>query len=105
MVRSLFIIGIGGFITEAARFLISRYFRLNFTSVFTWGTFFVNIFGCLLIGIIYGFSERGDIVSSEFRLLLIVAICRGFTTFSTLSYNAFILLLREKEWMHILHFI
>ena len=98
MVKSLFIIGIGGFIGTTARFLISRYFQFNFTSVFPWGTFIVNILGCLLIGIIYGFSERGVILSSELRLFLTVGICGGFTTFSSLSNDAFILL-REEEWI------
>jgi len=98
MVKSLFIIGIGGFIGTTARFLITRYFQFNFTSVFPWGTFIVNILGCLLIGIIYGFSERGVILSSEFRLFLTVGICGGFTTFSSLSNDAFILL-REEEWI------
>ena len=97
MVKSILIVGLGGFIGTVARFLISRYFQVNFTSVFPWSTFVVNIIGCLLIGIIYGISEKGNVLSPEIRLFLTVGICGGFTTFSTFSNDAFALI-REQEW-------
>ncbi|MBW8332824.1 MAG: fluoride efflux transporter CrcB [Prolixibacteraceae bacterium] len=97
MVKSIMIVGLGGFIGTVARFLISRYFQVNITSVFPWSTFVVNIVGCLLIGIIYGISEKGDFLSPEIRLFLTVGICGGFTTFSTFSNDAF-LLIRQDEW-------
>lgn len=98
MVKTLMIVGIGGFIGTVARFLISRYFQVNVSSMFPWATFIVNIVGCLLIGVIYGISEKGDFLSPEARLFLTVGICGGFTTFSTLSNDAF-LLLRQQEWI------
>lgn len=98
MLRSILIVGFGGFIGTVARFLISRYFQFNLTSVFPWGTFFINILGCLLIGLIYGLTEKGDFLSPEVRLFLTVGICGGFTTFSTFSNDAF-LLLRQEEWI------
>jgi len=97
MVRSLLVVGFGGFLGTIFRFLISRYFQVNVTTVFPWGTFIVNILGCLLIGIIYGISEKSGILSSDVRLFLTVGICGGFTTFSTLSNDAF-MLLRQEEW-------
>ncbi len=98
MLKSILIVGFGGFIGTVARFLISRYFQVNYTSGFPWGTFLVNILGCLIIGIIYGISEKGDFISPEMRLFLAVGICGGFTTFSSLSNDAF-LLLRQQEWI------
>lgn len=92
------IVGLGGFIGTVGRFLISRYFQVNFTSVFPWSTFAVNVIGCLLIGMIYGISEKGDVFSPEIRLFLTVGICGGFTTFSSFSNDAF-LLLRQEEWI------
>ncbi len=91
------IVGLGGFIGTVARFLISRYFQVNITSVFPWSTFVVNIVGCLLIGIIYGISEKSDVLSPDIRLFLTVGICGGFTTFSTFSNDSF-MLIREQEW-------
>jgi CrcB protein len=98
MLKTMLIVGSGGFIGTILRFLVSRYFQENVFSLFPWGTFTVNISGSLLIGIFYGLSERGNILTPEARLFLTVGICGGFTTFSSLSNDAFILL-QEKEWL------
>ena len=97
MLKSILIVGLGGFIGTVARFLIARWFRVNFTSVFPWSTFIINIVGCLLIGLIYGISEKGNVLSPEIRMFLTIGICGGFTTFSTFSNDSF-LLIREQEW-------
>lgn len=98
MLKSILYVGFGGFIGTVARFLISRYFQENISSVFPWSTFTVNILGSLIIGIIFGISERGSFLSPEVRLFLTVGFCGGFTTFSSLSNDAF-LLLRQQEWI------
>ena len=98
MVKSMLIAGIGGFIGTSFRYLISRYIQLNFLSFFPWGTFSVNIFGSLLIGVFYGLSEKGSFLTPEMRLFLTVGLCGGFTTFSSLSNDAF-MLLQDKEWL------
>jgi len=98
MVKSVLIAGLGGFIGTSLRFLISRYFQITVMSVFPWGTFIVNILGSFLLGIIYGISEKGNFMSPEVRIFLAVGICGGFTTFSTLSHDAF-LLLQSREFM------
>lgn len=98
MFKSILIVGFGGFIGTVARFLTSRYFQENIASVFPWSTFIINIIGSLLIGIFYGISEKGDFMSPDIRLFLTVGICGGFTTFSTFSNDAF-LLLKQEEWL------
>lgn len=98
MFKSILIVGFGGFIGTVARFLTSRYFQENIASVFPWSTFTINIIGSLLIGIFYGISEKGDFMSPDVRLFLTVGICGGFTTFSTFSNDAF-LLLKQEEWL------
>lgn len=97
MVKSFIIAGIGGFLGSGARFIISRYFQISSVSVFPWGTFIVNILGSLLIGIFFGISEKGNFMSPQWRLFLTVGFCGGFTTFSSLSNDAF-LLLQNKEF-------
>jgi len=100
MLKSLLIAGTGGFIGTVLRFLVSRYFQENTFSLFPWGTFTVNIIGSLMIGIFYGMSERGNLLSPEVRIFLTVGICGGFTTFSSLTNDAF-MLLQEKEWLKV----
>ena len=100
MLKSLLIAGTGGFIGTVLRFLVSRYFQENTFSLFPWGTFTVNIIGSLMIGIFYGMSERGNLLNPEIRIFLTVGICGGFTTFSSLTNDAF-MLLQEKEWLKV----
>ena len=98
MFKTLMIAGAGGFIGTILRFLVSRYFQENTLSLFPWGTLTVNISGSLLIGIFYGLSERGNILSPDVRIFLTVGLCGGYTTFSTLANDSFILL-QEREWL------
>lgn len=100
MLKTLMIAGTGGFIGTILRFLVSRYFQENTFSLFPWGTFTVNIIGSLLIGIFYGMSERGNLMNPEIRIFLTVGICGGFTTFSSLTNDAF-MLLQEKDWLRL----
>lgn len=99
MVRSILIAGFGGFLGTVFRFVLSKYIQENSASLFPWSTLMVNLAGCLLIGLIYGISEKGDLLSSEVRLFFTVGICGGFTTFSSFSNDAF-LLLKEKELLY-----
>jgi CrcB protein len=85
MIKLLLIAGAGGFLGTVSRFLASRYFQNLFFSSFPFGTFFVNVTGCLLIGIFFGLSQKGDILSPEWRMFLTVGFCGGFTTFSTFA--------------------
>ncbi len=98
MIKSILLVGFGGFIGSVGRFLVSRYVQENINSVFPWSTFLVNIAGSLLIGLIYGLSEKGDLISPDVRLFLAVGLCGGFTTFSTFSNDAF-LLIKQDEWL------
>lgn len=98
MVKSILIIGLGGFLGSASRFLISLYFQIYSASVFPWGTLSVNIIGSFLIGIFSGISEKGNFMSTEWHIFFTLGVCGGFTTFSSLSNDAF-LLLHSKEFL------
>lgn len=94
MVKVLFIIGTGSFLGGIARFLASRFIQNSIISAFPFGTFIVNILGCFLIGLFYGISDRGNMMSVEWRMFLTVGFCGGFTTFSTFA-NENVALLKD----------
>jgi len=97
MNRIFLLVGIGGFIGSVLRYYSSQLFARYFSTALPLGTFTVNIAGCLLIGIIYGLSERSNILSPEWRVFLAAGFCGGFTTFSTFSYES-INLIRDGEF-------
>ncbi len=94
MFKTLLLIGSGSFIGGISRYLVSKYVQNSLIAAFPYGTLVVNITGCLLIGLIYGLSERGNIISSDWKIFLTVGICGGFTTFSTFA-NESLFLLKE----------
>lgn len=99
MIKLILLAGTGGFLGTVARFLTSRYFAAYFPSSFPYGTFVVNVVGCFLIGLIYGISEKGDFLNSEWRLFLTVGFCGGFTTFSAFAAEN-MAMLRESEFFN-----
>lgn len=99
MIKTLLLVGTGGFLGSVSRFLASRFMQNYFPSAFPFGTFFVNISGCFLIGLIYGFSERSSLLTSGWKLFLAVGFCGGFTTFSTFA-NENLALLRDGEFFN-----
>jgi len=99
MLRLILIIGTGSFIGGVSRFLASRLIQNYAVSAFPFGTFVVNVLGCFLIGFFYGLSERGNILTAEWRMFLTVGFCGGFTTFSTFT-NENVVLLREGDFFY-----
>ncbi len=85
MLKTILIIGTGGFLGSVSRYLVAKFVQGHALSSFPWGTFLVNVLGCLLIGLFYGLAEKGTILSPGVRLFLTVGFCGGFTTFSTFA--------------------
>lgn len=71
------------------------------TARFPWATLFVNICGCLLVGIVAALLERVSTYNTELRLLIITGFLGGFTTFSAFGLETFALL-REELFMQAL---
>ena len=97
MVSQIILVGIGGFIGSVFRFLLSGFVhRLVPLSEFPFGTLAVNVLGCLLIGLLNGLAETRQIIGPELRLLLMIGMLGGFTTFSAFGYET-LALIRDAE--------
>ncbi len=83
---NVLLVAIGGAIGAAARYLAGLWIAARFGADFPWGTFFVNVTGSFLIGIVLVLVERGTL-PGEARLFLAVGILGGYTTFSSFSYE------------------
>ena len=91
MIKDIVLVGIGSGIGGICRYLISLSMSHSQGS-FPWGTFSVNIVGCLLIGILWGLTSRLQHLALAFSLLFMVGFCGGFTTFSTFSKEGLMML-------------
>lgn len=99
MLKIILVIGSGSFLGGIARYLLSRGIQNSVISSFPFGTFWVNIIGCFLIGLIYGLSDKGNLSNNELRMFLTVGFCGGFTTFSTFSSEN-MALLRDGSFLY-----
>ncbi|MBR9918007.1 fluoride efflux transporter CrcB [bacterium] len=90
-------IGAGGFLGASSRYIISEIVQSRFpTAEFPYGTYFVNMIGCLLIGFLLALFAVKNWGNEELRLFIFVGILGGFTTFSTFANDSF-LLFKEGE--------
>lgn len=96
MIKNILLVGIGGGLGSIARYLCQKWFAGNYISAFPWGTFAVNIFGCLLIGIFWGITFKNFESNETGKLFLMTGLCGGFTTFSAYSLEGIGLLKEQK---------
>jgi CrcB protein len=81
---NVFIVGLGGFIGSALRYLVGGWAQQLSNSLdFPYGTLTVNLIGCFVIGFLGQLAETRGIFGSETRLLVFIGLLGGFTTFSS----------------------
>ncbi|MFF9276620.1 fluoride efflux transporter CrcB [Streptomyces griseosporeus] len=77
---------VGGMAGAPLRYLTDRAVQSRHDSVFPWGTFAVNLGGCLVLGVLTGAVLAGA-AGSHLQLLLGTGLCGALTTYSTFSYE------------------
>ena len=87
MLKNLMIVALGGGIGSALRYLIQETLHKQVDNFEPYGTFVVNILGCLLLGILAGYAEQEKLINANMNLLLMSGFCGGFTTFSTFAHQ------------------
>ncbi|MEU1474037.1 fluoride efflux transporter CrcB [Streptomyces sp. NPDC005760] len=76
----------GAMVGAPLRYLTDRAVQSRHDSVFPWGTFAVNVTGCLILGLLTG-AVAARAAGSHLQLLLGTGLCGALTTYSTFSYE------------------
>lgn len=92
----LFVIGLGGALGAMARYGLSGWVQGMVDSTFPLGTLAVNVLGSFLLGFSLYLLES-TAPTAEVRALVTMGFLGAFTTFSTFSYEALVLL-EGGEW-------
>ncbi|MER5218904.1 fluoride efflux transporter CrcB [Streptomyces flaveus] len=77
---------VGAMVGAPLRYLIGRAVEARNDTLFPWGTFTVNVVGCLVFGLLTGAVTYGGAPASV-RLLVGAGVCGTLTTYSAFSYE------------------
>lgn len=98
MMMNWVFIGVGGFLGANFRFIIGKLVKKYFNSHFPLGTFFVNLLGSFLLGLLFALSREGSMYS-----FLGVGFMGAFTTFSTMNVEGIQLIVEGRTSISILY--
>ena len=82
--KSFILVFLGGGLGSGLRYLVAIAMN-QYSKVLPFGTFTVNMIGCLLIGLVLGYVQKENTLTSNQTLLLATGFCGGFTTFSAFA--------------------
>lgn len=82
--RAPIAISLGAIAGALSRYYLTLWFAQRFGTAFPYGTLFINLTGCLIMGFFVTFSlERVAIISPDVRLMVTTGFLGAYTTFST----------------------
>lgn len=80
------IIGLAGALGALARYILGRFIAERAGSQFPFGTFFINVTGAFVIGLLFAFAGR-KLINPAVQGMLATGFLGGYTTFSTMSWE------------------
>lgn len=99
MLKTVLILGSGGFIGSNLRYFTGKFVHKLSGTSFPVGTFAVNIIGSLLFGLLFFISTENENITDQTKLFLGTGLLGAFTTFSTFSYET-VSLFRQGMGVH-----
>ena len=90
------LVALGGAVGAVSRYGLSGWVQAQWGTAFPMGTMAVNVLGSFLLGLSLPLFENLA-WSAEVRTMVTIGILGAFTTFSTYSYEA-VVLLQGGEW-------
>ena len=97
--REWILVALGGASGACARFGLSGFvLHRSVHGSFPFGTFVVNVLGCLLAGLLVGLAEKHHLLAPEVRVFLLTGLLGGFTTFSAFGVET-VHLMRRGEYL------
>ena len=104
LMNNIVAIALGAAIGANLRYGIGLWAAQRFGTAWPYGTFIINLLGCLGIGLLLTLISTRLTLSEPVRLMLVTGLLGGFTTFSTFGYESFSLL-SSGNWLPALGYV
>lgn len=95
MQKTIFI-ALAGLLGTVLRYWLTGFVARQYGENFPWGTLAVNLIGCFFAGAVFFLTETRLVVNPTLRMVILIGLLGGFTTFSSYGLQTFTLL-RDGE--------
>lgn len=96
-------VGVGGAAGTILRFAVNGWSQRQFPNFAPAGTLIVNVFGCLVIGVVMAIVHERTWISREWQAFIVTGFIGGLTTFSAYGYQSVELFLQQQTRLAVLN--
>ena len=82
-------IALGGALGAIVRYQVTAIVQARMPAAFPWGTFVVNVTGCLAMGMVMTVLSERLTMHPSWRFLVPIGFIGAYTTFSAVEYETF----------------
>ena len=90
-------VALGAVIGANLRYGVGRFVGRAIPVDFPFGTLLINITGSFILGAFFMWARQHEYVNDNWRLVVAVGFCGGYTTFSSFAWESYALI-REGRW-------
>ena len=101
---NFFWVALGGALGASLRFISSSFFNLFYPNL-PIGTFFINVLGSFIVGLLINTLEMRNYSEIFIKYFLIIGVLGSYTTFSAFSYEVIELYNNKKLILSIIYIL